>query len=33
MKRDKTSMSTAVLQMFKMQIKAEANQVRQMRQP
>jgi hypothetical protein len=33
MKKDKTSMSSAVLHMLKMQIKAEANQLREIRQP
>jgi hypothetical protein len=33
MKRDKTGMSTTVLHMLKMQIKAEANQLREIRQP
>jgi hypothetical protein len=33
MKKDKTSMSTAVLHMLKMQIKAEANQLREIKQP
>lgn len=33
MKRDKTTMSTAVLHMLKMQIKAETNQIRRPREP